>query len=429
MRLFLPRSPHRSPVFRLVRVAVLALGACALTVVQGQAAQPGRRIVAVGDVHGDYETFVRVLQQVGLLGEDLAWSGGETTLVQTGDFTDKGDDVRAVMDLLMRLQGEAAASGGEVVVLLGNHEILNFVGELRQGEVTPEILATFAEPDQRHLQEEAFKEYAQVYLAETRPWRRATRPQKHQVQKNWSKDQPLGRIEYLRAMGPEGVYGKWIRSLPRMKVIDGILFMHAGVAPELVGWGLEAIDERIGAELAAYDRYRAYLRARGRITSFADIHEMIRAAAIETEGLDWFQAPAERVTKPPALPPADLDSVDDPRQRFEPLLRVTGWFLLAARGPLWFRGLAQWPDAELEGRLPGLLEALGIGRFVVGHTPQLEGIRARAEGAVYLIDTGMLKSVHQGRGSALVLTNTGATAVYADGTSEALAMSDVALSR
>ena len=148
MRLFLPRSPRRSPVVTLVRVSVLALalGACALTVVQGQAAQPGRRIVAVGDVHGDYETFVRVLQQVGLLDEDLGWSGGDATLVQTGDFTDKGDDVRAVMDLLMRLQDEAATSGGEVVVLLGNHEILNFVGELRQGEVTPEIVGSINAP-------------------------------------------------------------------------------------------------------------------------------------------------------------------------------------------------------------------------------------------------------------------------------------------
>ena len=71
------------------------------------------RIVAVGDVHGSYDGLVGILRPAGLLDDDDHWIGGATTLVQVGDLLDRGADVRAVMDLLMRLQGEAAAAGGK----------------------------------------------------------------------------------------------------------------------------------------------------------------------------------------------------------------------------------------------------------------------------------------------------------------------------
>ena len=83
-----------------------------------------QRIVAVGDVHGNMGGFSAILQSASLLDGDGHWAGGDATLVQTGDVTDRGDDVRAAMELLMRLEAEAAEAGGQVVVLLGNHEVM-----------------------------------------------------------------------------------------------------------------------------------------------------------------------------------------------------------------------------------------------------------------------------------------------------------------
>ena len=57
--------------------------------------------------------------------------GGNATLVQTGDLIDRGAKGREAMDLLMWLQKGAAKARGNVVPLLGNHEVMNIVGDLR----------------------------------------------------------------------------------------------------------------------------------------------------------------------------------------------------------------------------------------------------------------------------------------------------------
>src|SRR5262245_36336043 len=82
-------------------------------------------MVAIGDIHGDLEAFTRSLRAAGLTDASGRWVAGSTVLVQTGDFLDRGPDVRAVMDRLMSLEAGAAAAGGRVIVLLGNHEVMN----------------------------------------------------------------------------------------------------------------------------------------------------------------------------------------------------------------------------------------------------------------------------------------------------------------
>ena len=121
---------HASTISRFaVLVAILVGCATAPTTFAGE------RIVAIGDIHGNYDGFVSILQRAGLVDDDVHWIGGDTTFVQTGDIFDRGLEVFEVLGLLKRLEKEAAAAGGEVIVLLGNHEGMNLVGFFRDVRV------------------------------------------------------------------------------------------------------------------------------------------------------------------------------------------------------------------------------------------------------------------------------------------------------
>lgn len=78
----------------------------------------------VSDVHGHVEPLVAALQDAGLLDSGRAWSGGGTGLTFLGDYFDRGPDGIGVVDLIRRLQDEAAVAGGRVDAMIGNHEIL-----------------------------------------------------------------------------------------------------------------------------------------------------------------------------------------------------------------------------------------------------------------------------------------------------------------
>ncbi|MDB5058987.1 MAG: Metallophosphoesterase [Chloroflexi bacterium] len=83
-----------------------------------------RRVVVIGDVHGQLEQLTRLLHDAGLIDDQRNWSGGTASLWLTGDFFDRGPDGIGVVDLVMRLQREALASSGKVAALLGNHEVM-----------------------------------------------------------------------------------------------------------------------------------------------------------------------------------------------------------------------------------------------------------------------------------------------------------------
>lgn len=78
----------------------------------------------IGDIHGHPETLTSLLRDAGLIGADDAWRGADSALWLLGDLTDRGPDGIGAIELVRRLQGEAAATGGAVTVLLGNHDIL-----------------------------------------------------------------------------------------------------------------------------------------------------------------------------------------------------------------------------------------------------------------------------------------------------------------
>ena len=89
------------------------------------------RIVAIGDLHGDYAQYINVMRSAGLLDKNEKWIGGNTHLVQTGDIPDRGDDTRKIIDHIVKLGKQAKRKGGYVHLLIGNHEAMNVTGDLR----------------------------------------------------------------------------------------------------------------------------------------------------------------------------------------------------------------------------------------------------------------------------------------------------------
>jgi len=101
----------------------------------------GRRILSVGDLHGDARHAAELLRALGVMDEQGNWAGGEAVLVQTGDIVDRGDHSRRIYEMLFQLQDQAPEHGGEVVLLLGNHELMHMQGDTRY--MTEEDAAEF----------------------------------------------------------------------------------------------------------------------------------------------------------------------------------------------------------------------------------------------------------------------------------------------
>ena len=107
-------------------------------------------------------------------------------MVQTGDFLDRGPDVREVMDLLMRLEGEARRAGGRVDVLFGNHEGMNVLHDVR--DVSPLAYAAFRDNRSEERQRKAFEAHATI----------AKRNGNALDRNGWTAARPLGYVEYVR---------------------------------------------------------------------------------------------------------------------------------------------------------------------------------------------------------------------------------------
>ncbi|KAL5709815.1 hypothetical protein ACHQM5_020457 [Ranunculus cassubicifolius] len=92
---------------------------------------PSRRIVAVGDLHGDLAQTRSALEMAGVLSSDglNLWTGEQTVLIQLGDILDRGEDEIAILSLLRSLDIQAKSKGGAVFQLNGNHETMNVEGD------------------------------------------------------------------------------------------------------------------------------------------------------------------------------------------------------------------------------------------------------------------------------------------------------------
>jgi hypothetical protein len=367
------------------------------------------RVVAIGDIHGAIDPFTTILRTAGLTDDGRAWTGGRAVFVQTGDFMDRGAGVRAVMDLLKSLEAQAVAAGGRAYVLLGNHEVMNLLGETR--DVSAEIVASFADARSESRRDEAYRAYARLTAA------RAARLGAHAPatlsRDAWMAAHPPGFLEYREALAPDGAYGRWLRAHRAAETIDGTVFLHAGINPDMAPDSIDDLNRQVAREIKTFDDYSRHLVDRGIILPFFTLQETFDAVRAELQALAEAQTAAAAGAQMTLVAPLDRRHVDV----LYGVSRIGTWALLNPNGPLWFRGFAMWGSQEHRGDVQKLLAKYRARRFVVGHTiPSSMRITPRYDRHIFLIDTGMLDTVYPGgRPSALEIADGRVTAIYEDG--------------
>jgi hypothetical protein len=367
----------------LASIAFCGLAFAAATATRAAESQVGwtgvERVVAFADVHGAYQELTTLLRSTGVVDADLRWSGGRTHLVSVGDLLDRGADSRKVMDLLMRLQHEAVAAGGRVHVVLGNHEVMNVLGDLRY--VDPGEYAAYAA-------EETAAERAQhraAFLAR----------QTGTVAADFERLFPPGYFGHRGMLGPEGRYGQWLLTLPVAVRINDSVYMHGGPSSVLQGRSLEQLDRDYRAALHNYLAAEAALRKAG-LLQFED---------------DYARRPDAAAARLAAMQPGDAVTALAPLlERFrvaddEPLL--------GRRGPNWDRGAAFCNECAEADVLRPWLAAVGAKRVVLGHTVARNGtVVSRFDGAVVKLDAGMNRAVYKGHPAALFADASGVRVAY-----------------
>ena len=205
------------------------------------------RVVAVGDVHGAYDRFVAILQTAGILDTSGKWAGGRAHLVQVGDVLDRGLEGPKALDLLMRLEAQAQKAGGRVHALLGNHEVMNMLGDLRY--VSADEYRQFRTPESDRRREHVYERS----LAHARDGAKAKGEKLDETafRARFNEQAPLGYIERMEAFSESGRYGRWLRKHDTLATIGGVAFVHGGLTPEVAALGCEAINDKVRREIGA----------------------------------------------------------------------------------------------------------------------------------------------------------------------------------
>lgn len=155
----------------------------------------GTPLLVVADSHGEYGIFVQLLQRQHVIDASLRWSFGQGHLVVLGDVFDRGAHQLEILWLLYQLQAEAAATGGGVELLLGNHEAMVLRGDLR-------------------------------YLHSRYP----------------GSAQALGVTSYAALLSADTVLGQWLRARAVVLVFDDVLLVHGGLSPEIIKRGMSPAE-------------------------------------------------------------------------------------------------------------------------------------------------------------------------------------------
>jgi hypothetical protein len=341
------RIPGRSN--RWVRFSAFCL---ALSLVLGAGARPCGagtpcvftgvdKVIAVGDLHGDYQNFVKILTRTHVVDQGLHWIAGRAHLVQIGDVLDRGPSARKIFDLIARLEKEAEQAGGKVHALLGNHEEMALAGISFDypGFVTVEQFLSFLPDTYIDMKQ---TEYLRKKSAGLPPGAEPPLISLTELLDYWKgimTSDATARREYFQSL--YDLYGAWILSHNAVIKINDTVFVHGGISEPFSEEPLETINDDLRRELS--------LAMRG--------------------------------------------------SRFTPRIIFT------TNSPLWYRGLALNDESSMKDELDRILSNLKAKHMVVGHTTHGFGTARtmeRFQGKVWCIDTG-ISEYFGGHLSALII--------------------------
>lgn len=332
------------------------------------------RVVAISDPHGAYDALLKTLQSAAVIDDSNAWSGGQTHLVITGDMLDRGADSRKVMDLVMALERQAPESGGMVHLTLGNHEVMNMVGDLRY--VAAGEYAAFAAEESAEERERWFELFKAGHES----------ADPAELRSLFDKDRPPGFYAHRKAFRSNGYYGKWLLSRPVMVVINDTAYVHGGL-PAMVGdYDLDSLNTELGSQVNEYVRQLEIL--------------------VDLEALDPainFYAHSDVAE---ALAADEMLSAEASAAA-QGVIELSGASIHGSQSPLWYRGTVGC-STPIEGdSLQVALDAVGAKRVAIGHTPTLNrSVLQKHGGRVIEIDTGMNRAAYRGSGNALIIEGT-----------------------
>lgn len=149
------------------------------------------RIFVTSDPHGNLDCFISLLQGNGVIDADCHWNFGANQLVVIGDVFDRGNDAIQIFWLIYQLEWEARQAGGRVDFLLGNHEPMVLMNDLR-----------YTKPKYKQLAEKVGMKYADLLASSTE-------------------------------------LGKWLTTRNTIQVSGGNLFVHAGLSRDFLEQNLE----------------------------------------------------------------------------------------------------------------------------------------------------------------------------------------------
>ncbi|HEU0224031.1 MAG TPA: metallophosphoesterase [Steroidobacteraceae bacterium] len=327
------------------------------------------RVVVFPDTHGAYEELVSLLRETAVVDDALRWRAGATHLVSLGDLLDRGPDSRKVLDLLMRLESEARQAGGAFHMVLGNHEVMNIVGDLRY--VSAEEFASFAGPEDDALRESR--------------WRRRLAQDPGASRASFDARFPPGYFAHRQAFSAAGEYGAWLLGQAFLITVNDSAFVHGGLPAMVTRLGLEATNQALHAQLADYLRAWESL-----------------APGLPGDNVEFRQRPDAVAALGDAQLADSFRSLQDAE-------------VFTTRGPTWYRGQALCNALDEADNLAAVLDRLGVERVVVGHTTSpTRRVATRLDGRVVMLDAGMLRSAYRGSPAALVFEAGRWNVAYAD---------------
>ena len=313
-------------------------------------------IYAVGDIHGAYEDILKSLQTVQLIDEQYNWIGGQAQLVSLGDLMDRGPSSRKIMDLFIKLQQQAHNAGGRFIIVLGNHEVMNLIGDLRY--LSHEEISEFASDETLEQRNQAYVDFLETNNLKD----------SMELKEKFDQSYPKGYFARLAAFSPDGYYGSWLLKLPFVVQINQRLFVHGGLSKLAQDYSLEEFNQE----------------AKEGLTKYLKVWQSIA----RKEGLSTLTPYKQR---------GELISSLKSRKLLKRYTRAKSHFILTSLGPTWYRGNVLCHPYFEEELLSESLANWGSNELWVGHTTsQSRKPLTRLQGKLKLIDTGMLSTHYKG---------------------------------